>query len=123
MLWNRHLPNQRSVYEISSKSQPSLSCTPPHPTPRQLVRKLEEDLMTSRVSEVDCQAELRGQRLRLMELETQTQVSANQLRRRGEEVARLREALEAKAAAEGKMEQQVRWGGGGGERNFQTLSC
>ncbi len=60
------------------------------------------------MTEVDSQAELKEQRLKVMELETQNQVIANQLKRQSEEVSRLREALEAKAAAEGKLEQQVR---------------
>ena len=33
--------------------------------------RLEEELMTSRLSEVECQAELKDQRLKVMELETQ----------------------------------------------------
>ncbi len=38
---------------------------------QQLQQKLEEDLMTARVAEVDSQAELKEQRLKVMELETQ----------------------------------------------------
>ena len=47
-------------------------------------------------------------RLKVMELETQNQVIANQLKRQAEETNQLREFLENKNANESKLERQVR---------------
>ena len=64
--------------------------------------------MTARMSEVDSQAELKESHLRVMELETQNGVIANQLKRQSEEVLRLRDLLEAKSSSEAKLEGQLR---------------
>merc|ERR1719397_1646992 len=56
--------------------------------------KLEEELMSCRLREVEGAAELKTLRLRVMDLESQTQVAANQLGRRAEEVTSLTEQLE-----------------------------
>ncbi|XP_059093741.1 ecotropic viral integration site 5 ortholog-like isoform X1 [Tigriopus californicus] len=70
--------------------------------------KLEEELLTSRMSEVEGQADLKEQKLKVMELETQNHVIANQLKRQSDEVSRLREAMEKKAEIEGTLQQQVK---------------
>lgn len=57
-------------------------------------QRLEEELMTSRIREMEALTELRELRLKVMELETQVQVSTNQLRRQDEENKMLREKLE-----------------------------
>jgi len=73
--------------------------------------RLEEELMTSRLAEVQSQAELKHQRLKVMELETQNQVITNQLKRQNDEVAKLREALDAKNVSEYKLQSQLREAG------------
>lgn len=56
--------------------------------------KLEEDLMTTRFREIETLTELKELRLKVMELETQVQVSTNQLRRQDEEHKKVKDELE-----------------------------
>ena len=58
--------------------------------------KLEEELMSTRLREVASFAELKELRLRVMELETQTQLSLNQLKRQTALVNSLNGELEMK---------------------------
>lgn len=58
------------------------------------VQKLEEELMTTRIREMETLTELKELRLKVMELETQVQVATNQLRRQDEENKKLKEELE-----------------------------
>lgn len=57
-------------------------------------QKLEEELMTTRIREMETLTELKELRLKVMELETQVQVSTNQLRRQDEEHKKVKEELE-----------------------------
>lgn len=77
-------------------------------------QKLEEDLMTTRIREMQTLTELKELRLKVMELETQVQVSTNQLRRQDEEYKRLKDENDAalnreKEQANKAREQQHRW--------------
>ncbi|KAL0280239.1 UNVERIFIED_CONTAM: hypothetical protein PYX00_001591 [Menopon gallinae] len=90
--WQRHLTEQKM------EAPP-----PPDSTPKKILfwenrgnetQRLEEELMTSRIREMEALTELRELRLKVMELETQVQVSTNQLRRQDEENKGLREKLE-----------------------------
>lgn len=94
--WLRHLQEHRQ--EAASASLEATS------TPKKLLfwenksnetQKFEEELMSSRMREMETLAELKELRLKVMELETQVQVGTNQLRRQDEEGKRLREELEA----------------------------
>ncbi|XP_067012573.1 ecotropic viral integration site 5 ortholog isoform X2 [Anabrus simplex] len=90
--WQRHLQEHR------------VEATPaPDSTPKKLLfwesrnnetQRLEEELMTTRIREMEVLTELKELRLKVMELETQVQVSTNQLRRQDEENKNLREELE-----------------------------
>ncbi len=120
----------------SSSAVSALSSVVPN-TPKKLlgslldkseVNRLEEELMTARLTEVESQAELKESRLKVMELETQVrtnqsferieyrtflfllqnQVIANQLKRQGEEVAKLSASLESKTSNETKLQRQLR---------------
>lgn len=76
-------------------------------------QRLEEELMTTRIREMETLTELKELRLRVMELETQVQVSTNQLRRQDDEGKRVRDQLETaqrgeKDAASKAREQQHR---------------
>lgn len=78
-------------------------------------QKLEEELMTTRIREMETLTELKELRLKVMELETQVQVSTNQLRRQDDEAKRVRDELETalqreKDAASKAREQQHRYG-------------
>lgn len=64
------------------------------------IQKLEEDLMTTRIREMEALTELKELRLKLMELETQVQVGTNQLRRQDEGGKVLKEELEASSVRE-----------------------
>merc|ERR1712241_59283 len=113
-MWKKHL-QQRSEGSDSA-ANPSASAVPS--TPKKLlgsflegkseVARLEEELMTARLVEVENEAELKASRLKVMELETQNQVIVNQLKRQGEEINQLGESLETKTASEAKLERQVR---------------
>lgn len=76
-------------------------------------KQLEEELMSTRIREMETLTELKELRLKVMELETQVQVSTNQLRRQDEEAKRVRDELETalqreKDAAGKAREQQHR---------------
>lgn len=98
MQWKRQLQEQRH----------DAPAAPPDSTPKKLLgglweasgvgggksqdhQKLEEDLMTTRIREMETLTELKELRLKVMELETQVQVSTNQLRRQDEEYKRLKD--------------------------------
>lgn len=99
--WNRRLQEQR---QESSSPVPSNVVSDVMATPKKLLRvwenrtvdtqKLEEELMTTRIREMETLTELKELRLKVMELETQVQVSTNQLRRQDDEKKELREQLE-----------------------------
>lgn len=77
------------------------------------MQKLEDELMTTRIREIETVTELKELRLKVMELETQVQVSTNQLRRQDEESKKLKEELDmsmnkAKESANKAREQQHR---------------
>jgi len=72
--------------------------------------RLEEELMSSRLREVEGMAELKELRLKVMELETQTQVVNNQLKRQSEAVAVLREELEHSERREAALQVELREG-------------
>lgn len=123
-MWKKHL-QQRSESDTASASgghstvSAAASAVIVPSTPKKLlgsllengkseVARLEEELMTARLIEVESQAELKDTRLKVMELETQNQVVANQLKRQADETHKLRESLENKNANESKLERQVR---------------
>ncbi|KAL0852037.1 hypothetical protein ABMA28_000297 [Loxostege sticticalis] len=72
------------------------------------VQKLDEELMTTRIREVEALTELKELRLKVMELETQVQVSTNQLRRQDEEARMLRENLDAALQRERSLQARQR---------------
>ncbi|XP_063393733.1 ecotropic viral integration site 5 ortholog isoform X1 [Cydia fagiglandana] len=87
-------------------------------TPKKLLRawegrsadmqKLDEELMNTRIREVEALTELKEARLKLMELETQVHVSTNQLRRQDEEARELRENLDAALRRERALQARQR---------------
>lgn len=72
------------------------------------LQKVEEELMTTRIREMETLTELKELRLKVMELETQVQVSTNQLRRQDEESKKIREELEASLQREKEMANKAR---------------
>ncbi|XP_031617570.1 ecotropic viral integration site 5 ortholog [Contarinia nasturtii] len=72
------------------------------------LQKVEEELMTTRIREMETLTELKELRLKVMELETQVQVSTNQLRRQDEENKKLREELDTSLAREKEMGNKAR---------------
>ncbi|XP_049884632.1 ecotropic viral integration site 5 ortholog isoform X3 [Pectinophora gossypiella] len=101
--WQRHLQEHRQ--EAAPPPAQSNVVSDIMATPKKLLRawegrsadvqKLEEELMTTRIREVEALTELKELRLKVMELETQVQVSTNQLRRQDDEARQLRENLDA----------------------------
>lgn len=96
--WMKHLQEHRQESRTAQSSSGVLS------TPKKIIRawenrgvdvqRQEEDLMTIRIREMESLAELQELRLKVMELESQVQVSTNQLRRQDEENKGMREEIE-----------------------------
>lgn len=109
--WQRQLQEQRN----DAQQQPES-------TPKKLLsglwdsasgksheqQKLEEELMTTRIREMETLTELKELRLKVMELETQVQVSTNQLRRQDEEHKKVKEELEEALNREKDMSNKAR---------------
>ncbi|CAK1588719.1 unnamed protein product [Parnassius mnemosyne] len=101
--WQRHLQEHRQ--EVPPAPVQSNVVSDIMATPKKLLRawegrsgdvqKLDEELMSTRIREVEALTELKELRLKVMELEAQVQVSTNQLRRQDEETRQLRENLDA----------------------------
>lgn len=72
------------------------------------LQKVEEELMTTRIREMETLTELKELRLKVMELETQVQVSTNQLRRQDEETKKIREELDMSLTREKEMSNKAR---------------
>ena len=72
------------------------------------VSKLEEEVMSSRLKEVEAMAELKDLRLKVMDLETQTHVYHNQLKRQGEDSTKLSDDLEECKKREAELQTQLR---------------
>ncbi|ALC49482.1 CG11727 [Drosophila busckii] len=110
--WQRQLAeNQRNEHSAASMDS----------TPKKLLtnffdsskstehtQKLEEELMTTRIREMETLTELKELRLKVMELETQVQVSTNQLRRQDEEHKKLKEELEMAVTREKELANKAR---------------
>lgn len=105
---------QRQLHEHRSENAPA-----PDSTPKKLLfwgesgktqeqQKLEEELMTTRIREMETLTELKELRLKVMELETQVQVSTNQLRRQDEEHKRVKEELEDAVQRERDLSNKAR---------------
>lgn len=108
---------QRQLQEQKNEAQ-----QPPESTPKKLLsglwdqasgksaeqQKLEEELMTTRIREIETLTELKELRLKVMELETQVQVSTNQLRRQDEEYKKTREELEEAVVREKDLSNKAR---------------
>ena len=73
------------------------------------VSKLEEELMSSRLKEVEAMGELKELRLKVMDLETQTHVYHNQLKRQSEESEQLVSQLDNSRKSEVELQTQVRY--------------
>lgn len=105
---------QRQLHEQKNENTPA-----PDSTPKKLLfwgesgktqeqQKLEEELMTTRIREMETLTELKELRLKVMELETQVQVSTNQLRRQDEEYKRVKEELEDALIRERELSNKAR---------------
>lgn len=117
---------KQRVMELSSQWQRQLQeqkndAQQPESTPKKLLsglweasgksheqQKLEEELMTTRIREIETLTELKELRLKVMELETQVQVSTNQLRRQDEEHKKVKEELEEALIREKDMSNKAR---------------
>ncbi|XP_014612621.1 PREDICTED: ecotropic viral integration site 5 ortholog isoform X1 [Polistes canadensis] len=105
--WHRHLQEHRSA-----QSAPAADSTPKKllfwENRGHEVQKYEEDLMTTRIREMEALTEVKELRLKVMELETQVQVATNQLRRQDEYGKVLKEDLEDARAREKMLVTRLR---------------
>nr|CAD7453854.1 unnamed protein product [Timema tahoe] len=92
-----------SLKDLRQREHRVEATPPPDSTPKKLLfwenrgnetQRLEEELMTTRIREMEVLTEVKELRLKVMELETQVQVSTNQLRRQDEENKNLREEID-----------------------------
>ncbi|XP_073973180.1 ecotropic viral integration site 5 isoform X9 [Rhodnius prolixus] len=102
---------RQRVTELSTQWQSYLQehrpdpATGPDSTPKKLglfwdsksadVQRLEDEVKTSKLKELEALMELKELKLKVMELETQVQVSGNQVKRQDEDNKRLAETLES----------------------------
>ncbi|XP_018335446.1 ecotropic viral integration site 5 ortholog isoform X2 [Agrilus planipennis] len=114
--WQRHLQEHKQDPAPSGES--SLLSTPKKKlfweSRNNEIKKLEEELMTTRIREMETLTEVKELRLKVMELETQVQVSTNQLRRQEDGIKKQKELLEKaehrdKEAAARLLEEQRRY--------------
>ncbi|XP_058803677.1 ecotropic viral integration site 5 ortholog isoform X3 [Phymastichus coffea] len=105
--WQKHLQEHRA-----SHSAPAADSTPKKllfwENRGHEVQKLEEDLMTTRIREMEALTEVKELRLKVMELETQVQVSTNQLRRQDDNGKVLKDELEIAITKEKELETKLR---------------
>uniref|UniRef100_A0A1B0B752 Rab-GAP TBC domain-containing protein n=1 Tax=Glossina palpalis gambiensis TaxID=67801 RepID=A0A1B0B752_9MUSC len=109
--WQRQLQEQRNDHNshpVDSTPKKLLTNLFDSSKSNEHAQKLEEELMTTRIREMETLTELKELRLKVMELETQVQVSTNQLRRQDEENKKLREELETALTREKEMANKAR---------------
>ncbi|XP_069050002.1 ecotropic viral integration site 5 protein homolog isoform X4 [Lepisosteus oculatus] len=78
--WQRHLARTAGRWRDSPR--------------KNALNELQEELMSARLREAESQAELKETRQRMMELETQNQISSNHLRRAEQELRSVRERVQ-----------------------------
>lgn len=105
--WQRQLQEQRSENSQAADSTPKKLMFWDNSKSNEL-QKVEEELMTTRIREMETLTELKELRLKVMELETQVQVSTNQLRRQDEEGKKVREELDSALTREKEMANKAR---------------
>ena len=109
-MWQKHLKRAEA---------PGGTVEPVPSTPKKLLgsllesgkselTKMEEELMSTRLKEVEAMGELKELRLKVMDLETQTHVYHNQPKRHGEEADKLTEDLEESKRKEQELQTQLR---------------
>ncbi|XP_067639398.1 ecotropic viral integration site 5 ortholog isoform X1 [Eurosta solidaginis] len=109
--WQRQLQenkNDHSQQPVDSTPKKLLTNFFDNSKSNEHTQRLEEELMTTRIREMETLTELKELRLKVMELETQVQVSTNQLRRQDEEHKKLREQLEQAVNREKEMSNKAR---------------
>ncbi|KRF78087.1 ecotropic viral integration site 5 ortholog isoform X2 [Drosophila novamexicana] len=110
--WQRQLAenqrNEHSAASVDSTPKKLLTNFFDNSKSTEHTQKLEEELMTTRIREMETLTELKELRLKVMELETQVQVSTNQLRRQDEEHKKLKEELELAVTREKELANKAR---------------
>ncbi|KAM7349550.1 ecotropic viral integration site 5 isoform 2-T14 [Cochliomyia hominivorax] len=109
--WQRQLQEQRNDHNshpVDSTPKKLLTNLFDSSKTNEHTQKLEEELMTTRIREMETLTELKELRLKVMELETQVQVSTNQLRRQDEENKKIKEELEMALTREKEMSNKAR---------------
>ncbi|XP_068141258.1 ecotropic viral integration site 5 ortholog isoform X1 [Drosophila tropicalis] len=105
---NQRNENERSTAAVDSTPKKLLTNFFDSSKSNEHTQKLEEELMTTRIREMETLTELKELRLKVMELETQVQVSTNQLRRQDEEHKKLKEELEMAVTREKELANKAR---------------
>ncbi|XP_075158922.1 ecotropic viral integration site 5 isoform X4 [Haematobia irritans] len=109
--WQRQLQEQRNDHNshpVDSTPKKLLTNLFDSSKSNEHTQKLEEELMTTRIREMETLTELKELRLKVMELETQVQVSTNQLRRQDEESKKIKDELDMALMREKEMANKAR---------------
>ncbi|XP_076352112.1 ecotropic viral integration site 5 ortholog-like isoform X2 [Tachypleus tridentatus] len=94
-MWEKHLADT--------------SCSSPtEKMEKTVLYQLQEDLMTVKFREADATVELKELRQKVMELETQNQMSLNQLRRQADEMQKLQEKYDTALENNSELQGQLR---------------
>ncbi|XP_076316390.1 ecotropic viral integration site 5 ortholog-like isoform X2 [Tachypleus tridentatus] len=97
LMWKKHLAETETDCPSPSKKQE-----------KNMLAQLQKDLMTAKLCEADATAELKELRQKVMELETQNQVSLNQLRRQAEEMKKLQEKFDSALGETNKLQNHLK---------------
>ncbi|XP_021944224.2 ecotropic viral integration site 5 ortholog isoform X1 [Folsomia candida] len=104
--WQRHLQDHdESSTEKKSNATPLGNL---FNSSKVEVQRLEEEVMTLKLREMQSIIELKEQRLKIMELETQVQVTSNQLKRQEDDSKRIREDLDSSWAQDKDMQSKLK---------------
>lgn len=109
--WQRQLQehrNDHNSHPVDSTPKKLLTNLFDNSKSNEHTQKLEEELMTTRIREMETLTELKELRLKVMELETQVQVSTNQLRRQDEENKKLKDDMDVALMREKEMANKAR---------------
>ncbi|XP_067129865.1 ecotropic viral integration site 5 ortholog-like isoform X2 [Centruroides vittatus] len=91
-MWEKHLEESQADASNNKKKD------------KTTVSQLQEELMSAKLSETEAVAELKELRQKVMELETQNQVSLNQIRRQAEQIQNLQQRAEQKEERERELQ-------------------
>jgi len=108
IMWQKHLKRAESPKEPEIPSTPKKLLGSLLEGNKSEATRLEEELMTSRLKEVEAMGEVKELRLKVMDLETQREVWNNQVKRQSEEGRKLQEQLDTASKDLAQLQTKLR---------------